>query len=432
MKPRATTTTCILLFLFSSCLQRGDVQLNGRVEGKDSVIIFRRDDREFRFRVTSNAFSGRIPLQESAYVHAHLLPSYRGILLFLAPGEHLEITVNATPAFPQFEGRLAAINNYLAEQARYLPLRPGTTRKDEETFVKELEEQLRVRVLLLEAKNLGSAFTGIESERIGYLIAEYALRYAAARARLHDSTRYRPGARLRDFISRFPVDNEKMADVREYLQFVLAYYTLETEQHDNFRDVTADIIARVTTRKIKEYLLSELVSARVYREGLKDGDYLLSLCRQEINDTSRLAKVERVAEGWRKLSAGTTAPDIVLRGPDGVDTRLREMRGSFLYIVANDSRRGSWPPDPAVSRAIKKHAGGNIRFLHLVFDPSMTFDRWKEYAGENDIPWEHFLIVNWREFHASYLVSTFPRYILIDPRGRVVTALASPGRVFSR
>ncbi|MDR2413776.1 MAG: hypothetical protein LBD64_02165 [Odoribacteraceae bacterium] len=81
------------IVLFSSCLQRGEVQLSGRVEGNDSAIVFRSNDRDFRSRVTDNTFSIKIPLQESAYVHAHLLPSYKGMLLFLTLGEQLEIIV---------------------------------------------------------------------------------------------------------------------------------------------------------------------------------------------------------------------------------------------------------------------------------------------------------------------------------------------------
>jgi hypothetical protein len=412
------------VILLSSCLRSRETQLSGRVTGRDSAIVLRLSDRHVRFRVTNNVFSGKIHLREGAYVRAHFLPSYRGMLLFLTPGKHLEITVNAPPTPPLFAGSLAAINNYLSEQEDFLALRPHVLRQDEETFVESMEERLRVKNLLLEAKNLGSEFTTIESERIGYLAAEYALRYALARSRLPAPEPYRPGARLRDFISRFPVDNERMADVDVFLQFVLAYYSFEMALRDNIREVTTEIVEQVKVQKIKDHLLSELIYRHIYQRGIKDGEYLLSLCRQEMRDTARIMKIERVAERWRKLSAGATAPDVTLRDANGNHSRLREMRGHYLYVVADHTRGMAWTEDSTSLRAIREHAGKNIRFLHLIFDPSLTFT-WKERARENE-PWEHFLVENWREFYDSYVISSFPRYFFIDPRGRFVTALASP------
>jgi hypothetical protein len=389
------------------------------------VILFHLNDRDARFRVTNNAFSGKIPLRESTYAYVRL--PRRRIFLFLSPGEQLEMTVSRS-APPLFEGSLAAINDYLAEQGEYLPFNQGLFQQGEETFVKEINELLRVRTLLLEAKNLGHEFTRLERERLGYSAAEHAVRYAMlTRSRLPDSTRgdYQASNSLREFIARFPVDNEKLTNVSTFLRFALSYYSFEIERSGNIRGVTVDIIQHVKTRKIKEHLLSELVFRHIYTHGMQDGEYLLSLCRQEIKDSARITRVERAAERWRRLSAGTTAPDITLRAPDGINTRLQEMRGSYLYVVAGDARDSAWQPDPVALQSLKRrYAGKNIRFLHLVFDPSLTTIRRDEHAEKNE-EWEHFLILNWREFHASYVISSLPRYFFIDPHGRFVTALAS-------
>ncbi|MDR1273598.1 MAG: hypothetical protein LBK12_03515 [Odoribacteraceae bacterium] len=422
-----TCTVAVFIILLSACLQNREVRLSGRVEGKDSVILVRLNDQEYRLRVDANhSFSGNIPLQENAYAYAQFLPSRRRILLYLSPREHLEIIM--TSPTPLFAGSLATINSYLIEQGEYFPLDAAALSRDEETFVKGAEELCRVRTLLLEAKNLGREFTAIESKRIGYLTAEYAMRYAMfTRSRLPDAARqvYHLGPYLGDFLSRFPVDDEKLADVNAFQQFVLAYYTFESETNEDIRSVMADVQERVKTQKTKDYLLSELASHHIFKQGLRDGSYLLSLCWREVKDTSRIMRVERVADRWRKLSAGTTAPDITLRDASGADTRLQEMRGDYLYIVASDARADAWLKDSCSFRAIKaRYAGKNIRFLFLAFEPTMTLEHWQ--SASERIPWEHFTIVNWRNFHASYIISAFPRYFLIDPRGRFVTAVAPP------
>ncbi|MDR1415344.1 MAG: hypothetical protein LBI96_05995 [Odoribacteraceae bacterium] len=428
MKTSLATTACILLL--SACLQNRDARVSGRVEGRDSVIIFRLDDRDYRLPVDANgSFSGAIPLRHSAYAYARLLPSRRRVFLFLGPRETLEIIINNAAA-PAFEGSLGAINNYLSEQGEYLPLDAAALLRDEESFVANAEESLRVRTLLLEAKNLGQEFTAIESKRLGYLAAEHATRYLAyARARLADTARrhYRPGCRAEAFLARFPVDDSRLSGVSVYLQFVLAYYTFQLDGEGDIRDVMADIQQRVKTRKTRDYLLTELASRHIFVHGTRDGDYLLSLCRREVKDTARVSRVERVADRWRKLSAGATAPDIALRDPNGVNTRLREMRGSYLYIVAADSRQQTWRADSALFRALQtRYAGRDVRFLSIALEPGATLEQWRARVADSGISWEHFMVVDWANFQNAYIISSLPRYIFIDPRGRIVNALAPP------
>jgi hypothetical protein len=290
MKTYIVATVCIISL--SACLQNREVRVSGRVEGKDSMILFRLGDREHRLHVdANNSFSGKIPLQESTYAYAYL--SNRRIFLFLSPGEHLEMIVNAPPVPPLFTGSLAAINNYLVEQGEYLTFEQDILLQDEDTFVNGMEKAILVRTLLLEAKNLGHEFSVIESERVGYLAAGQAMRYSAiARSRLPDSARhgYRAGPRLHDFISQFPVDNEKMANISGFLQFIVAYYMSEIERSKNIRKVLVDIQKRVKTPKIKDHLLSELIYNYIYRQGISESDYLLALCWREMRDTTLIMK----------------------------------------------------------------------------------------------------------------------------------------------
>jgi hypothetical protein len=103
------------------------------------------------------------------------------------------------------------------------------------------------------------------------------------------------------------------------------------------------------------------------------------------------------------------------------------MRGSYLYVIAGNPLNDAWQRDSALFRTIKaRFTGNNIRFLHISSNPIEAFDRWKARVEKNNMPLEHFIVVNWNAFHSSYIISTLPRYFFIDPYGRFVTALAPP------
>lgn len=405
----------IFLLFFAACVRNTSVQVSGRVETGDTVVYFQVNDSMYKFRLDDkHYFSGKIELEKGMYARFH--PYW--VQVFLTPGEDLEISLNNVRNMPnslQFKGTLSAINTYLKEQQyRVVAIYdPSLFKLNEKDFVNKMRENINTSVVLLEAKNLGEEFTRQERERIRYRVAEQAMHYI--RGRLTSDAQYKPGETFDRFISEFDVNNEEMLSFDSYQRFVLNYMYYKG-QNLNMRRLVDYILSHVSSGKVRDYLLSEVVYSYFQENGLRDSDYLLAVCWNEVSDTSRLVKVKRLVDQWRRLSPGVTAPNVLLQNDKGEALYLKDLKGEFLYICAWTPAYGEMKPDiqEKWKEIAAEYTDKNIRFVTFCMGSSQSLEQVK------DLPGDHFVVNNIYAFSSLYMVSLTPRYMLIDPEGRIV------------
>lgn len=405
----------LFIVLFAACIRSNSVQVSGRVENSDTVIGFYVNDQQYKFRVDEkHNFSGKIELEKSTY--AVLMPYY--MTVFLTPGEDLEISSTSSRSVHslQFRGTLSAINNYLKDQNRSnTSFDHNLYQLDEEAFVERMKEMINVNILLLEAKNLGDDFTNLERERIRYWIAAQAIRYPSNHLVDTSNVGYIPGAVFNDFVSSFDINNEAMLAFSSYRRFVLNYIYYQGRDLE-MRQLVRYILNNVRSPKVLDYILSEVVYAYFNDNGLKDSDYLLSVCWNVVSDTSKLAKVQVLVDRWRRLSSGVTAPNVRLQHIEGEEVQLWDLRGDYLYIcVWTPLYADSWETEQvAWEQLVKDYKGKDIRFMTISLDRYQVAERVKNISGE------HFVVSDRYHFTHQYMITSLPRYLLIDPYGRII------------
>ncbi len=406
-----------------ACTHSDSVQVGGRFDVQDSVVRIVVNNREFIFPLDDkNFFSGKIGLERATYASVDRF----GISLFLSPGEDLEINANSVESGGalQFRGTLGAINNYLYEREVENELKFKLFDLDEEEFVKELQNLIRERILLLEAKNFGETFSNLERERIKYVIAGWALYYPNFHQMDSLHGKYVPGPVFDKFVSGFSLDNEDLIGSRDFSRYILNYIYYKGRSME-IRDLVNYILDNIHNQTIKNYLLSEVIISHVAAKGLRDSDYLLSLCWKEVTDTAKISRIERLVDRWRRLSAGATAPDFEMVDQHGEKFSLRSFAGEYVYAYVwatwNDASKEKFE---ALNRLQEKFKEKKIRFIMLSLDDVQLKNLWEEYITENNIPGEHYIIQNRDEFCARYMAYIFPRFLLIDPMGKIITATA--------
>lgn len=403
----------IIVILLSACMRHQSVQVSGRIETGDSVVYFHVNDSLYSFRLDErHYFSGKIALEKGAY--ARFIPY--SIQVFLMPGEDLEISVNNVRNVSnslQFKGTLSAINTYLKEQQnRYFVYDPNLYKLDEKEFVNRMRENMNTSIVLLEAKNLGEEFTTQERERIRYRVAEQAMHYP--RGHVAFDSLYQPQRVFDDFISEFDINNESMLTFDSYRRFVLNYIYYKGHKL-GMRRLVEYILSHVTSITVRDYVLSETVYNHFQKNGLKDADYLLAVCWNEVSDTTNMVKIKQLVNRWRKLSPGATAPDVSLKNDKGELLSLQDLRGKYLYICVWASGYGEIDNEAKQEweKLVEEYKDKNIAFVTFRMDPQ----------GKNDIKdlsGEHYAVNNTYIFSSRYMISLLPRYILIDPEGRIV------------
>lgn len=425
MKRLGFVIGCICLL--GACERDSVVRISGTLEGRDTALFIRMNGQEYALRPDPQfRFAVDVPLEKSTYASLEASHTPLVVPVFLIPGEDLEITAHAAPSSVSvsYRGALAPINAYLKEEGERLFVSREVYQFDERRFVDAMRELIRTKTLMLEAKNLGEEFTLYEKERIRYLVAERALFYSQLRP---SSTLYAPNSPFGQFMEEFSLNNEYIEHAAVYRRYLNYYFWLKILHGAEIRQVAEEVMATVRHPQLRDWVLSEVLYRHISAHGLAELDFLLALGRREIKDADALSKVEGVADAWRRLTPGATAPAISLLDEEGRQTDLKAFSGSYLYIAvwpswmvgAHNEMLLAW------RRLTWQFEGKPIRFP-VFYYPSSGEEaaRFYQLCKENPVAGKWFRIEQGGLFRKQYILSEWPRYILINPEGRIVQATA--------
>ncbi len=417
-----------VFFTLLACQRPGFVLVSGRIENGDSVVAIWVKDSVYTFPLDENRFfSGKMELKKGMY--ASLMPN--SVDLFLCPGEDIEIYTNRANMQGALvcKGSLGGINTYLKEQEMTTFVSEDDYRLEEEEFVGRMENNIEERIQLLRAKNFNSAFTRLEERRIRFSVGEKAVLYPLYHRQLTADTGYQAGKVLRDFLASVPVASEELFVTRSCRKFLLSYVYFQNgfQMNDrrNYPDGLADyVLEHFRDREIRNFLLSEMIYRYVWENnGVKGAEYMLDVFRKECSDPEKLASVDGMLRRWERLEAGREAPAFVLKDREGKERTLAAYEGRYVYLMVWASWCMSCKKElPYIAELEKKYRGRNISFLTVSIDGGKEGNPWKEVPEQKKYAGLHALWDEKGGFRSDYMVGSVPRFILIDPEGRIMDA----------
>ncbi|GAB3927004.1 TlpA family protein disulfide reductase [Mucilaginibacter myungsuensis] len=139
-------------------------------------------------------------------------------------------------------------------------------------------------------------------------------------------------------------------------------------------------------------------------------------------DKNYIAEITRIYRGSKTLE-GTTAPDFTYADKNGDKISLSDMKGNYVFI---DFWATYCLPCigqiPAIKDMEKRYAGKNIKFVSVSVDPKEDEAKWKKFIAENNMEGIQLSAIGSDDKFKNYFnVSGIPRFILIDPAGKVVS-----------
>lgn len=422
--------------LLFSCARDNTVQISGRMENGDSIVSIWVDDSIYTFPVDkNNFFSGEIALSHNAY--ATLL--HNSLNLYLSPGEDLEIYVNALnfSGSLYFRGSLGGINSYLKEQEVAIFFDREYYNLNEQDFVRKMRDLMDEKTKLLEAKNFDESFTRLEKQRIGYTIAARASFYPIYHQKLNPDKNYKPGREFRQFMASFPLNNDDLFGSKDYRTFLLNYIYMQGTWIDegNYSSQIADyVLSSITNPAIRDFLLMEIVTRYIWENnGLVGADYLLSVFRKECSDKNKVAYMDKIIAQWAKIMPGKQAPDFTVIDRDRRNVSLKDFRGSYLYITVWTTWCVPCKSElPYLELLQKEYYARNIKFLTVAIDAPDSYEKWKTFLNHHPYAGLHTFADGNSEFAKDYMIISVPRFILIDPDGKIIDSNAPrpSGQVF--
>ena len=132
------------------------------------------------------------------------------------------------------------------------------------------------------------------------------------------------------------------------------------------------------------------------------------------NYTANLAK--------SKLN-NTVSPSFDYENHKGGKTKLEDLKGKYVYIDVWATWCGPCRAEiPALKKVEEKYHDKNIEFVSISVDVDKDHEKWKKFVSEKQLGGiQLFADKNWNsDFMKSFGINSIPRFILIDPNGKVV------------
>lgn len=152
--------------------------------------------------------------------------------------------------------------------------------------------------------------------------------------------------------------------------------------------------------------LVAIIKPRIAQEGM--------MLTQFYNQKAAAKKIE-----------GTLSASFDYENHKGGKTKLEDLRGKYVYIDVWATWCGPCRAEiPHLKKVEEKYHGKNIEFVSISVDVDKDHEKWQKFVEEKQLGGiQLFADKNWNsDFIKSYSINAIPRFLLIDPNGKVVKA----------
>ncbi|APD07742.1 thioredoxin-like protein YneN [Flavobacteriaceae bacterium UJ101] len=227
--------------------------------------------------------------------------------------------------------------------------------------------------------------------------------------------------------------------------------TLDTNQFDEsitYKGAGADVnnyLAKIALKEEEVFDISELgdLNEADFSKKLDDIKKTLYAFVDENKNfdqefiKSEKEEVDGVIERYREyfenqvkirteLAKGTISPSFSnYENIDGSKTSLEDLKGKYVYIDVWATWCGPCKQEiPFLKELEEKYHGKNIEFVSISVDQIQNHDKWIKMVKDKELKGVQLYADNAfdSEFIKSYKINSIPRFILIDPEGKIVSA----------
>lgn len=172
--------------------------------------------------------------------------------------------------------------------------------------------------------------------------------------------------------------------------------------------------------RIDKYILDPQVNATLKKD--IDDQYAKMFDRIKKNKKNLESKNAKL----NKMN-GTVSPGFNYHDYKGTKTKLESFKGKYVYIDLWATWCGPCVREiPFLQKIEERYHDKNIVFVSISIDKKTDFKKWETMVKEKNLGGVQLIADNdWdSEFAKSFGVTSIPRFILIDPSGKVVKAVA--------
>lgn len=203
-------------------------------------------------------------------------------------------------------------------------------------------------------------------------------------------------------------------NLRSYLNKKYELAEKNSEEKRDFYDWLKTELPEEARYEYMGYALGNDFSKRLYSEFGADSPF------------PKLAKeVRKKYKGMKGMMEGSPAPNIAFEDMQGKIVSIQDLEGKYTYIDLWATWCGPCIKEmPSLKKLQKKYK--NIQFVSVSIDDEKDHSKWQDFVKKKNL--KGMQLIASEEAHKklvkSFNLKMIPRFILIDPEGKIVDATA--------
>ncbi|MBA9075879.1 MULTISPECIES: peroxiredoxin family protein [Rufibacter] len=387
----------------------------------------------------SGDFTITAPLAEPML--AELVHGSESIMLFLQPGDNLDVKVNADDFIYsiKFKGKGTNENAYLLQYERKFEeeedyqVLPDNVHKREKEFLQFLEERRQDQRDFLEkftkSSPVSEAFMQYAQAQIEFSYANDRLTYPEVRKRVGGLP---PQLSSSYYGYLKEIDLNKAGAVRNqaYLDFLVNYFqhkALSDRRGNPERDyypIMYNMVKQELKGPAREMMMSRILSQSIKFGYVPDTDAMYRDFQQEARIPQFISYVKGQYQQFRKVGMGSAAPNFTLLSSTGDSVSLSSLKGKIVYLGFWRAACGICTVDQQAYKFFAEQLAPKDVVLVQV-SVGEELEAWKQKVAQKPIPaLQLHLASPSAKLVKDYDLKTFPSYYLIDPNGNIISSNA--------
>lgn len=295
-------------------------------------------------------------------------------------------------------------------------------------FKATVDKKIASMKRLLKARKFAAddKFLKMEEGRITYFYANAFLMYPVSHTYLTQDTTLVLGKDYYDTLRQYVKEDDDLADNDEYRNYMIETAHVFDEAGKNIRQLYPKVLAEMSyigentkSDKVRESLIHFLAFTYVEGNGVENITDLQNLYYTYVTSPRLNNIFKKACAKWDKAAVGRPSP--MFKGVDvnGKEMTLRDFRGKYIYIDMWATWCGPCQKElPFLKKLEEKFKGRNIVFVGLSIDQDKA--KWAARVKSGALSGTQLHIGKGSKFQSDYRISGIPRFILLDPNGRIV------------
>ncbi len=295
-------------------------------------------------------------------------------------------------------------------------------------FKKAIDGKMASMKRLLKVRKFAAddKFQKMEEGRITYFYANAFLMYPVSHLYLTQDTTMTLGNDYYDTLREYVKEDADLADIDEYRNYMIETSHVLDEAGKDIRQYYPKVLAEMNyigehfdNEKVRESVIHHLAFTYVEGNGTDNIVDLQNIYYTYVTSPYLNAIFKQACAKWDKAAVDKPSPDFKGVDINGKQMSLKDFRGKYVYIDMWATWCGPCQKElPFLKKLAEKYKGRNITFVGLSIDADKT--KWEARVKSGALCGTQLYIGKGSRFQADYRISGIPRFILLDPNGRIV------------